>query len=213
MFYKLEKIGLEPEPLKWFKSYLTGRKQCVDIEGTQSDWLDVKLGVPQGSILGPILFLIYVNDINISANASFTKFADDTTILTSAPTLEEATEKMNTALHNVNKWFAQNKLNLNPSKTRYMIFNGRNITETNLIKLGDTYIERVWSKGNKKSFKLVGIMVDEKLKWDEHINYINRKIGCANYMLAKASKTLGTHNKKLLYSGLIHSHLVYGAPI
>ena len=91
-------------------------------------------------------------------------------------------------------------------KTRYMIFNGRNIQETNLVKLGNTYIERVWSKGNKKSFKLVGIMIDEKLKWDEHINYINRKVGYANYMLAKASKTLGTHNKKLLYSGLTHSH-------
>ena len=165
------------------------KRQCVDIEGTQSDWLDVKLGVPQGSILGPILFLIYVNDINISANASFTKFADDTTILTSAPTLEEATEKMNLALHNVNGWFAQNKLNLNPSKTRYMIFNGRNTQETNLVKLGNTYIERVWAKGNEKSFKLVGIMIDEKLKWDEHINYINRKVGYANYLLAKASKT------------------------
>ena len=56
-------------------------------------------------------------------------------------------------------------------------------------------------------------MVDEKLKWDEHINYINRKVGYANFMLAKASKTVGVHNKKLLYSGLIHSHLVYGAPI
>ena len=159
LFYKLEKIGLEPEPLRWFKSYLTGRKQCVDIEGTQSDWLDVKLGVPKGSILGPILFLIYVNDINISANASFTKFADDTTLIISAPTLEEATEKMNAALHNVNTWFAQNKLNLNPSKTRYMIFNGRNIQETNLVKLGNTYIERVCSKGNEKSFKLVGIII------------------------------------------------------
>ena len=99
LFYKLEKIGLEKEPLQWFKSYLTGRKQCVDIDGTQSDWLDVQLGVPQGSILGPILFLIYVNDINNCCNAKFTKFADDTTIITSAPTPEEAANKMNDALH------------------------------------------------------------------------------------------------------------------
>ena len=91
------------------------------------------------------------------------------------------------------------------------IFNGKNTQETNLVKLGDTCIERVWSKGNEKAFKLVGIMVDEKLKWDEHINYINRKVGYANFMLAKASKTVGVHNKKLLYRGLIHSHLVYGA--
>ena len=102
LFYKLEKLGLEPEPLRGFKRYLTGRKQCVDIKGTQLDWLDVKLGVLQGSILGPILFLIYVNNINLSSDASFTKFADNTTIITSAPTLEEATNKMNIALHKVN---------------------------------------------------------------------------------------------------------------
>ena len=80
------------EALNWFKSYLTGRKQCVDIDGTQSDWLDVELGVPQGSILGPILFLIHVNDINnADKEASYTKFADDTTILTSGLTLDIAT--------------------------------------------------------------------------------------------------------------------------
>ena len=106
LFYKLEKIGLKQEPLKWFKSYFTERKQCVDIDGTQSDWLDIQLGVPQGSILGPILFLIYVNDINQCCSAKFTKFADDTTIITSAPTVEEAALKMNDALHHANNWFA-----------------------------------------------------------------------------------------------------------
>ena len=95
----------------------------MDIDGTQSDWLDVQLGVPQGSILGPILFLLYVSDINQCCSAKFTKFADDTTIITS--TVEEAALKMNDALHHANNWFAQNKLNLNPSKTRYMIFNGK----------------------------------------------------------------------------------------
>ena len=88
-----------------------------------------------------ILFLIYVNDINNCCNAKFTKFADDTTIITSAPTPEEAAHKMNDALHHANKWFAQNKLNLNPSKTRYMIFNGKNTQETTLVKLGNTCIE------------------------------------------------------------------------
>ena len=80
---------------------------------------------------------------------------------------------MNDALYHANQWFPQNKLNLNPFKTRYMIFNGKNTQETNLVKLRDKYIERVWSKGNEKAFKLMGIIVAEKLKWDEHINYIN----------------------------------------
>ena len=94
------------------------------MEGTTSDWIDVKLGVPQGSILGPILFLIYVNDINSSDNnANFTKFADDNTILTSGKTLHEAVENMNKSITNVDAWFRRNKLNLNASKTRYMVFN------------------------------------------------------------------------------------------
>ena len=66
LFHKLRVLGVDKETLQRFISYLSDRKQCVDIEGTHSEWLDVKLGVPQGSILGPILFLIYVNDINLS---------------------------------------------------------------------------------------------------------------------------------------------------
>ena len=214
LFHKLRVLGLETGPLNWFKSYLSGRKQCVDIDGTKSGWLDVELGVPQGSILGPILFLIYVNDINnCDHDTQLTKFADDTTVITSAPTLVEATEKMNSALGKAKIWFAQNKLNLNPAKTRFMLFNSNNSQETQLVKIDDTYIERVWTKGKEKSFKLVGIHLDEKLKWDMHINYINQKMGYSNYMLSKAAKSLNKHNKKLLYSGLIHSHLVYGAPI
>ena len=120
---------------------------------------------------------------------------------------------MNSALSKLHRWFSQNKLNLNPSKTRYMIFNGKGTTETNLVKIDGQYIERVWSKGKETSFKLVGIQLEKKLKWEDHILYINRKIGYANYTLNKVRNTLSHSSKKLLYSGLIHSHLVYGAAI
>ena len=170
LFFKMEKLGFHEHTIKWFKSYLSLRQQCTDLDGTLSDWMDVELGVPQGSILGPILFLIYVNDINNCDNtARFVKFADDTTVITSAPTLKEATWKMNGTLIRVSKWFRSNKLNLNPSKTRYMIFNGKGTTETELVQIDDQYIERVWKYGAEKSFKLVGIQIDEQLKWEEHI--------------------------------------------
>ena len=126
LFKKMECIGFEERTLDWFKSYLSDREQCVDVNGTLSDWQTVKLGVPQGSILGPILFLIYVNDINNCDNtADFKKFADDTTILTTGDSLQEAANNMNSVLAKVNVWFKQNKLNLNPNKTRCMIFNAK----------------------------------------------------------------------------------------
>jgi len=133
-------------------------------------------------------------------------------MLATGKTLEEAMSKMNSSLELIDIWFKSNKLNLNPSKTRYMIFNHKT-DETNLIKIRDEYIERVWDKGKEKSFRLVGIEIDEKLKWTEHINKIGKKLNSAIYGLTRVCKTLDIHNKKLLYSGLIHSHLVYGLPI
>ena len=213
LFTKLDSLGFQNRTIRWFKSYLSGRKQCTDFMGEVSEQLDVKLGVPQGSILGPILFLIYVNDINSSCrSANFIKFADDTTILTSAPTLEEAAVKMNEAILHVDLWFKRNKLNLNPDKTRYMIFNC-NTDETKIIHINGKFIERVWEKGREKSFKLVGIKVDEKLKWTHHIDHIAKKMNSAIYALSKSSKELSSANKKLIYSGIVHSHLVYGLPI
>jgi hypothetical protein len=213
LYKKMEGLNFSDKTIDWFKSYLTGRMQCVSIEGEQSDWVPVKLGVPQGSILGPVLFLMYINDINKSdMTAKFVKFADDTTILTNGKDAKEASELMNSVLSKVYKWFRQNKLNLNPSKTRYMIFNSKT-EETNLVKIDNSPIERVWSKGKEKSFKLVGIHLDEKLNWAEHINTIGKKITVATYGLHKAGKELDCKRRKLLYSGLIHSHLTYGLPI
>ena len=213
LFLKLKRIGLHDNTTRWFEDYLTNRQQQVEINGHKSEWLDVKLGVPQGSILGPVLFLIYVNDINkCNDAATFTKFADDTTILTSGASLQDAADKMNTALKDADLWFKRNKLNLNPSKTRYMIFNC-NTEATDLININNCNIERVWTKGEEKSFKLVGLHVDEKLTWNAHIDAVARKMDYANYALRKSSKELNQRNKKLLYSGLIHSILTYGLPI
>ena len=149
---------------------------------------------------------------NADQSATFLKFADDTTILTCGDTLQEAAERMNHSLDKVKYWFQRNKLNLNPSKTRYMIFNAHT-AETRMLKIGNEFIERVWEQGREKSFKLVGIQLDEKLKWSHHISYILKKVNSSNYALTRSSKSLNTKNKKLIYSGLVHSHLVYGLPI
>ena len=93
-----------------------------------------------------------------------------------------------------------------------MLFNGKT-NETRLVRIGDEYLERVWKDGKEKSFKLVGIHVDEGLQWDYHISALGKKINSAIYGLAKKSRTLEEKSKKLLYSGLVHSHFEYGLPI
>ena len=171
LFSKMKALGFTESTLNWFKSYLSDRKQITDVDGTASTEQKVNLGVPQGSILGPILFLIYVNDMNNSdQSATYLKFAD-TTILTHGDTLDEAVTKMNYSLDKVSRWFQRNKLNLNPSKTRYMLFN-THTAETDLVRIGQEFIERVWENGKEKAFKLVGLQLDEKLKWTHHISYI-----------------------------------------
>ena len=217
LFLKLKYLGFQDGPMNWFKSYLSDRKQCIDLEGTISDWEDVQLGVPQGSILGPILFLIYINDVNNSdSEATFTKFADDTTVLISGNSIREATDKMNKSMINIDNWFSQNKLNLNPSKTRYMIFNpDRNDPDrnkTNLVKIGGEYLQRIWKGGQETAFKLVGVWIDEDLKWKSHIENVTKKVNSAIYGLNKTGKSLDIKNKRLLYMGLIQSHLVFGSP-
>lgn len=93
-----------------------------------------------------------------------------------------------------------------------MVFNTKT-EETKLTKIGEEYLERVWKGGKEKSFKLVGIEVDEDLTWKNHIEFVCNKINSALYGLAKTGKNLDSKNKKLMYSGLIHSHLIYGLPV
>lgn len=121
LFTELEYQEICNNELKWFTDYLSNRRQCVDLDGELSPWIIVEFGVPQGSILGPILFLIYANNINIAcSDAEFTKFADNATIITSGISLEETINKMSVAVNEIDMWFKSNKLNLNPSKTRFV---------------------------------------------------------------------------------------------
>ena len=150
LFVKMRALGYHE---MWFLSYLPDRTQCLELEGTISQEKIVQLGVPQGSILGPILLLIYINHMsNADTENKFIKFADDTTILTDGATLEEAATKMNGSLQKADLWFQRNKLNLNPAKTRYKIFDSKT-EETNQVKIRDQFIKRVWEKGINKSFK------------------------------------------------------------
>ena len=145
-------------------------------------------------ILGPILPFLAVPVNNSDPNSKFLKFADDTTTLTTGKYIEEATAKMNNAISKVRDWFLMNKVNLNPSKTSYMVFNHKT-DKTDHLTIDNSQIMRVWDKGTEKSFKLVEIHIDERLKWGEHKTYIKKKVSSATYGLTSSSKELDTHNK------------------
>ena len=122
LLYKLEHYGFRGIVLEWFKNYLSNRKQYVSYNSCDSELKDIVCVVPHGSILSPLLFILYVNDItNTSDVLEFILFADDTTILYSHPNIENQINRINEELKEVSNWFKANKLSVNASKTNYMI--------------------------------------------------------------------------------------------
>jgi hypothetical protein len=126
---KLEKYGFTNSALQWYKSYLTDRKQFVNINDTCSSLLDINIGVPQGSILGPLLFLLYVNDLPNCTKLCSLLFADDTTVWAGDNNVEDLMTLANNEFRNLVTYFRANKLAIHPDKTKFMI-----ITMNNTIK-------------------------------------------------------------------------------
>ena len=155
--------------LDWFKSYISNRKQYVEIETFKSNQAHITTGVPQGSILGPLLFLIYMNDIPSSSNYfDFILFADDTSLKSFINTrnvnfnLTAVSNEINTELDKVNDWLAVNKLSLNIKKTKFMLFHTRQTNVTQIVgppnlKIGNAKIKRV------KDFDFLGLTINEHM--------------------------------------------------
>ena len=122
LLHKLNFYGIRGLCNAWFKNYLSDRKQYLEYHNTKSNLEDITCGVPQGSILGPILFLLYINDIKNCTTSKLVSFADDTTIYYSSPNQNELFQKVNEELIELYDWLCVNKLSLNISKTIYSIF-------------------------------------------------------------------------------------------
>ena len=170
---KLENYGIRGTVKQWFESYLSNRKQTVKIGNTFSDEKQITCGAPQGSILGPILFLLYINDIKNSAKQiNFFLFADDTSTFLMHKHIEELEKIYNKELKNVKNWLDANKLSLNISKSNMILFK-KNRTKTSKILSVKIMGEEI---KEKEYTKYLGILIDNKLSWKQHINHVNLKV-------------------------------------
>ena len=155
--------------MQWFKSYLESRKQCVFINNTYSEQKIVTTGVPQGSVLGPLLFLVYVNDVYKAIDSENLRlFADDSNLFISGNSLQDMVNEAELKLECLNKWFKHNQLTLNIDKTCFTLFS-RTKNEI-ALKLNGTEIQRV------ETAKYLGIFLDSKLSWSDHTDKICQKL-------------------------------------
>ena len=210
---KLHRYGIRGTINEWFKSYLSNRLQFVEIDGNMSSSLPICVGVPQGSILGPLLYLIYVNDIGNSCQCNILSFADDTTLYISHSNINTLFSIANEQLQNLFTWFCANKLCLNESKTKYIVIRPSHmrpdLTELN-ISINGTQLNRIGNDCNEKSCKFLGIHIDEHLTWKHHINHIFRKVSYALFSLRQVKRALPPDCLQTLYYALVHSHFTYG---
>ena len=206
LIYKLKSYGLSEAALKLMQSYLTDRKQYVEINNTQSTKNDITVGVPQGSILGPLLFIIYINDIIHSSTVfRFIIFADDTTLYTTLNKQEDINDILNDELVKINNWLKVNKLSLNVAKTKAMLFHMPQKRILNLrLKIAGSNIEFI------DNFNFLGITINKHLNWTKHMDILSAKIAKTVGILNTLKHVLPINILKMIYNSLILCHLNYG---
>ena len=201
---KLDNYGIRGIALDWLKSYLTNRSQFVDINGKYSKKANITCGIPQGSIIGPILFILYINDLHkVSNRLKFILFADDTTILCEGDNVQTAAKMFNKEILKVNKWFQANRLSLNLTKTHYMVFNGGKKSGNTEIIINNNNIDRV------DSTKFLGVLIDQKLTWNEHIKLVESKIAKSIAIMYRVKHIIEPNTLLTLYCSLVLPYLDY----
>jgi hypothetical protein len=219
LIHKLTEIGINGIALNWFQSYLYGRQQCVRYDETLSSCLPITSGVPQGSVLGPVLFIIYINDL-LRMLPNSVAYADDLTVYSYGATYTDAVNSINLLLDNVASWSRQNGLTLSLQKCVHIVIK-RNIrkaksaasptsnTGTDLpvvLLLG-------YPLAAVSELKLLGVMLQSNLEWTAHVNTVKRKISQKLAVLRRFGSHLDSTKRLLVYNTFIRPHALYCAVV
>ena len=204
---KLQHYGIRGPPLRWFESYSFHRKQYVQYKQAQSSYYTVKCGIPQGSILGPLLFILYVNDLpNASKILNFILFADDTNVFISHKDPIAMISILNTELDKVSNWLRANKLIINIKKTHNMIFTPRQRKPPNLDNI---YLDNERME-TKECTKVLGFYIDRHLTWKSHIDFISNKAPKSIGVISRSRFFLSSDSLLTLYYSLVYPYFQYG---
>ena len=207
---KFKSTGLDEIGVKLIKNYLSNRKQSVQIRLHTSGEIIIEIGVGQGTIMGPTMFKTYIHDLTDITLLLAILFADDTTLVIVGDTIEEVNERGNSELEKVRKWFLSNGLILHPDKSRLLVF-GRD--EDIHLYLGNQEIKKCGTNHQEKSFKMLGIEIDQKLSWHHHIINVTNKISKGTYLLFRYKKLLNTKGKLAIFNAFVKPHILYGLSV
>ena len=208
LLFKLRRMGITGPLLQWFQSYLENRYQRVAIEGCVSDYQKVQAGVPQGSILGPLLFLIYINDIVNDINSNIRLFADDTSLYLIVEDPETAADLMNSDLEKIHQWAQSWLVNFNPNKTEQMIISRKAVPPRHPnLEMNNVDIQKV------DSHKHLGLIINKTCSWYEHILDITAKAWKRINILRSLMYKLDRKTLETVYISFIRPTLEYGDAI
>ena len=200
-------FGIRGIALDLFKSYLTDRYSYTVVAETKSNLQKISCGVPQGSCLGPILFLLYINDMPLASKFDITLFADDTYLILADNDLNTLQTRVNNELNSLNNWFLKHKLFLNYSKTNFLLINKtpyRPVDYIFQLRFNGTSINRV------QNIKYLDVYIDELLNWSVHTSYLSLQLAKYKGLFCRLRNYVTRETLVTLYHSLIHSRVQYG---